>query len=338
MNSGNNSILATLTDNIDLSEFCHAADTKYTNEVSWTPIGNSDNSYQGTFDGNGKIIRNLYISATSDNTAFFGYAEYGSIKNITFDNANVKSTYYYTGILAGRVFYENIENVKTLSSCSVEGVFYTGGIAGTALYSNICNSENHAVVKGSGNVGGIAANSNSSITSCANYGDVTGTEYAVGGMVGILDSGTIQNSANYGDITGAYDVGNLIGLAKKCNLNNVLGTGNVTATSYTECGGLLVGNISNSSNTASGILAYNSSAKLTINGSVQTGDAVKAIGQGSLTSAKKIQAFSAEQLKSGLVAYILQDFNYHWSSAKGQLILDYVEYFKSLAEYCRYRI
>ena len=25
-----------------------------------------------------------------------------------------------------------------------------------------------------------------------------------------------------------------------------------------------------------------------------------------------------------------QNFNYHWSSAKGQLILDYVEYFKSL--------
>ena len=25
-----------------------------------------------------------------------------------------------------------------------------------------------------------------------------------------------------------------------------------------------------------------------------------------------------------------QNFNYHWSSARGQLILDYVEYFKSL--------
>jgi hypothetical protein len=25
-----------------------------------------------------------------------------------------------------------------------------------------------------------------------------------------------------------------------------------------------------------------------------------------------------------------QNFNYHWSSARGQLILDYIEYFKSL--------
>jgi hypothetical protein len=97
----------------------------------------------------------------------------------------------------------------------------------------------------------------------------------------------------------------LIGLAEECNLNNVLGTGNVTATSA-KLAGLLVGNIRKSSSTASGILAYNSSAKLTINGTEQTGDAVKAIGGGSLTSAEKIMAFTDEQLKSGLVANQLQ--------------------------------
>ena len=63
---------ATLTEDIDLSEFCHAADdAKNPKEVSWTPIGNSDNIYQGTFDGNGKIISNLYINATSVNTGTF---------------------------------------------------------------------------------------------------------------------------------------------------------------------------------------------------------------------------------------------------------------------------
>ena len=35
VNGGNNTISATLTDNIDLSNFCHAKDgTKYTEEVS----------------------------------------------------------------------------------------------------------------------------------------------------------------------------------------------------------------------------------------------------------------------------------------------------------------
>ena len=309
------SVSAKLTENIDLSEFCHAASTTYTQELSWTPIGNSDNMYQGTFDGNGKTISNLYINAISEyigitcEAGFFGYADAGgNIKNITFDNAKVKSSNddYCTGILVG-VAGSCIENIKTLVNCSVEGKNYVGGIAGRAN-GDIGNCENHAMVNGANFVGGIVGNyvfSDKSITSCANYGVITGTGESVGGIAGYFNSGTIQNCANYGDITGIFHVGNLIGLADECNLNNVLGTGNVTATSRNPAG-LLVGSIGNSSSTASGILAYNSSAKLTINGTEQTGDAVKAIGGGSLTSAEKIMAFTAEQLKSGIVANLLQ--------------------------------
>ena len=319
VNSGNTTISATLTKDIDLAEFCHAKDgTKYTKEVSWTPIGNSDNienMYQGTFDGNGKTIRNLYINDISEyidipcEAGFFGYAEKGSIKNITFDNAKVKTTAddYCTGILVG-VAGSCIENIKILVNCSVEGKNYVGGIAGRAN-GDIDNCENHAMVNGANFVGGIVGNyvfSDKSITSCANYGVITGTRDKVGGMAGDFNSGTIQNCANYGDITGTFYVGNLIGCADECNLDNVLGTGNVTATSNKGQAGLLVGNIDNSSSTASGILAYNSCAKLTINGTEQTGDAVKAIGRGSLTSAEKMMAFTAEQLKSGMVANLLQ--------------------------------
>ena len=323
VNEGNTSACAKIADNvkaIDMSSVCHAKDgTKYTKELSWTPIGNESNKYIGTFDGNGKIIRNLYINATSDYTGFFGYATDGSIKNITFDNAKVKSIDFYTGILAGYAGSCFIENIKTLANCSVKSHSYTGGIAGNAC-GNISNCENHAIVEGTADVGGFAGrydSSNKSITSCANYGVVTGADSEVGGMVGQFISGTIQNSANYGNVTGTYYVGNLIGNAESCNLNNVLGAGNVTATSDTGCAGLLVGNIEKSSSTASGILAYNGSAKLTINGAEQTGDAVKAIGFGSLTSAEKIKAFSAEQLKSGLVAFILQE-NVSGSAKWGQ--------------------
>ena len=307
VNSGNNRISATLTEDIDLAEFCHAKDgTKYTDELSWAPIGNSTYQYLGTFDGKGKTIRNLYINATSYKTGFFGYADRGSIKNITFNKAKVKNDKADTGILAGNAGSCIIENIKTLANCSVEGENYVGGIAGVAN-GNISNCENRATVKGIRSLGGIvAAYSGNSITSCANYGTVTCANGIVGGMVGTFASGTIQNSANYGDVTGASYAGNLIGLAQECNLSNVLGTGNVTATSDTERAGLLVGHINNSSSTASGILAYNSSAKLTINGTEQTGDAVKAIGGGSLTSAEKIMAFTEEQLKSGLVANQLQ--------------------------------
>ena len=314
VNSGNRGISAKLTVDIDLAEFCHAADTKYTEEVSWTPIGNPDNRYQGTFDGNGKTIKNLYINATTDDIGFFGGANKGGcIKNITFYNAKVKSTGdYRTGVLAGDAGFCIIENIKTLANCSVEGYNTTGGIAGYAE-GNISNCENHAVVNGEEALGGVVgkySGSDNSITSCANYGVVTGSGNNIGGMVGYFRSGTIQNSANYGNITGYEYVGNLIGIAFVCNLNNVLGTGNVTAASRVLAG-LLVGRIKFASCTASGILAYNSSAKLTVNKTEQTGEAVKAIGRGSLTypegmnEADVIKVFNPEQLKSGEVAYLL---------------------------------
>ena len=313
VNGGHPNAWAKIADDvkeIDMSTVCHEANTATnTKELSWNPIGNSDIRYQGTFDGNGKTISNLYINAISDNTGFFGCLGSGSIKNITFDNAKVMSTGIHTGILAGFEYYGIIENIKTLEKCSVEGIENVGGIAGSS-WGNISNCKNHAIVNGDFNVGGVVGlyngSNNYSITSCANYGVVTGLENSIGGMVGyIIRLGTIQNSANYGNITGTEYVGNLIGYAQRCNLNNVLGTGNVTATSDTKRAGLLVGYIGNSSSTASGILAYSSSAKLTINGTVQTGEAVKAIGEGSLTYPEKIKAFTLEQLKSGEVAYLL---------------------------------
>ena len=303
VNNESQYVSATLIADIDLSEFCHAADAATnTEELSWDPIGNG-RMYCGTFDGNGKTIRNLYINSTFMFEGFFGYAKNGCIKNITFDNAKVKNTNKFgTGILTGG-FEGTIENIKILANCSVEGTENTGGIAGGGA-GYISNCENRAMVNGTNNVGGIVGSSNdNTISSCANYGAVTGTEYA-GGIVGYFGSGTMQNSANYGDISGVDQVGNLIGFALTFNLNNVLGFGNVTATNLN--GGLLVGEISDPRSTAAGVLAYNNNAKLTINGTEQTGEAVKAIGQGSLTSAFRVKAFSAEQLKSGLVAFLLQ--------------------------------
>ena len=289
VNDGNYEICAKIADNvevIDLKDFCHAADASQNlKELSWEPIGNSDWSYVGTFDGNGKTITNLYINATQAYMGLFGRIYKSTIKNLTFENANVTNTQSNTGILVGKAGYgSTLQNIKISNTCQIKGGNdFTGGIAGY-LDGNAYN--------------------------CVNYATVQGTE-DVGGLVGYFESGTIKDCANYGDITGTSNVGNLIGNAYTCNLNNVLGTGNVTATN-TKPGGILVGIIENSSgSTASGILAYSSSAKLTINGTEQAGDAVKAIGDGSLAypegknEADVIKAFNPEQLNSGEVAWLL---------------------------------
>lgn len=326
VNVGKTSACAKIADDveeIDMSTVCHKADAgKQVAELSWTPIGNYSKQYQGTFDGNGKTIRNLFISSTSDEIGFFGYAADCRIKNITFDNAKVKGNdNSSTGILAGCAGSCVIENIKTTGNCSVEGKYETGGIAGRAN-GNISNCENHAIVKGLHSVGGIVGicfDSENSITSCANYGEITGTEDFVGGIIGYFGEGSLQNSANNGNISGDARVGNLIGYANICNINNVLGIGNITA-NYADCNGLIVGYIADASSSASGILAYNSSAKMTIDGTELTGDAVVAIGSGSLTypegknEADVVKAFTLEQLKSGEVAYLLNG-----SKSEGEL-------------------
>ena len=324
VNTGKTSACAKIADDvevIDMSSVCHKADAeKQVAELSWTPIGSK--KYQGTFDGNRKTIRNLFISSTSNEIGFFGCAADCRIKNITFDNAKVKGNdNSSTGILAGYAGSCVIENIKTTGNCSVEGNYDTGGIAGRAN-GNISNCENHAIVKGLHSVGGIVGicfDSENSITSCANYGEITGTEDFVGGIIGYFGEGSLQNSTNNGNITGDARVGNLIGYANICNINNVLGIGNITA-NYADCNGLIVGYIVDASSTASGILAYNSSAKMTIGGTELTGDAVVAIGSGSLTypegknEADVVKAFTLEQLKSGEVAYLLNG-----SKSEGEL-------------------
>lgn len=333
VNSGNNKICAKIADNvevIDLKDFCHASDaSKNIEEKSWMPIGNRNIiKYRGTFDGNGKTITNLYINASQtsqNNMGLFGYTYQSTIKNLTFENANVTNTQSNTGILVGKAGYgSTLQNIKISNTCQIKGGNdFTGGIAGY-LDGNAYNCVNYATVQGTEDVGGLFgfySRDGNSMTACANYGNVTASSYTAGGLVGYFESGAIKDCANYGDITGTSNVGNLIGNAQSCNLNNVLGTGNVTATSDTERASLLVGHINNSSSTASGILAYNSSAKLTFNKTEQTGNAVKAIGDGSLTypegvnEADVVKAFTAEQLKSGEVAYLLNG-----SKSEGELV------------------
>ena len=328
VNNGGYEICAKIADNvevIDLKDFCHAADASQNlEELSWEPIGNGDWNYVGTFDGNGKTITNLYINATQAYKGLFGLIYQSTIKNLTFENANVTNTENDIGILAGYAGNGNtLQNIKISNTCQIKGGNdFTGGIAGY-LDGNAYNCVNYATVQGTEDVGGLFgfySRDGNSMTACANYGNVTASSYTAGGLVGYFESGTIKDCANYGDITGTSNVGNLIGNAQSCNLNNVLGTGNVTATSDTERAGLLVGHINNSSSTASGILAYNSSSKLTINKTEQTDDAVKAIGLGSLNypdgknEADVIKAFTAEQLKSGEVAYLLNG-----SKSEGEL-------------------
>ena len=309
VNGGNKKICAKIADNvevIDLKDFCHAADaSKKIDEQSWVPIGNSNKLYQGTFDGNGKTITNLYINASQVNMGLFGYTYGGTIKNLTFEYANVTNTNNYAGVLVGKAFGgSTLQNIKISNTCQIKGGKYTGGIAGY-LVGNAYNCVNYATVQGIQYIGGLCGHysrsrTGNSMTACANYGNVTASSLDVGGLVGYFDSGTIQDCANYGGVKGTERVAGMAGSVTNGKIQNVFSYGNISVTTKTQKVGMFFG-YSNSGATE-GMVAYYSGAKLTVNGQEQT---VKAFGNGK-PSEDNATGFTKDQLKSGVVAYQLQ--------------------------------
>ena len=312
VNSGNNEICAKIADNvevIDMSTVCHAEDkSQNLIEKSWEPIGKYDYRYQyrGTFDGNGKTITNLYINASQLNVGLFGYTYKGTIKNLTFEYANVTNTKDYTGILVGYIENSNLQNIKISNTCQIKGGNYTGGIAGK-LDGNAYNCVNYATVQGIQYIGGLCGNysrsrsrTGNSMTACANYGNVTASSLRVGGLVGYFDSGTIQDCANYGGVKGTDYIAGMAGSVNKGKIQNVFSYGNISVTNKTQRVGMFFGY--SYYGATEGMVAYYSGAKLTVNGQEQT---VKAFGNGK-PSEDNATGFTEAQLKSGVVAYLLQ--------------------------------
>ena len=306
VNRGRKNICAKIADNvevIDMSTVCHAADkSQNLEEVSWEPIGNTTNKYMGTFDGNNKTITNLYINASQRFMGLFGYTNQSTIKNLSFENANVTNTQDFIGILVGYAGNgSTLQNIKISETCQIKGSNYTGGIAGI-LDGNAYNCVNYATVQGKEQVGGLFSSydSSKSITACANYGKVTASSQWVGGLVGYFNSGTIQDCANYGDVKGTYRVGGMAGFVSSGKIQNVFSYGNVSATNSTQYIGMAFG--FSSSGATEGMVAYYSGAKLTVEGKEKE---VKAFGNGT-PSEDNATGFTEAQLKSGVVAYLLQ--------------------------------
>ncbi len=77
----------------------------------WTPIGNSTNKFEGTFDGakadgsGNYTISNLYINKPNkSDMGLFGFTTNGEVKNFTLHNAKVTG-YLDVGAVAGTPVY-----------------------------------------------------------------------------------------------------------------------------------------------------------------------------------------------------------------------------------------
>lgn len=172
---------------------------------NWTPIGdvasNSALSFEGTFDGKGHQISNVYINEnTLGNRALFGQIKNANVINLTVTGTVVGAKDRIAGIVAyaENSNIENCINYTTVSNTSTTNVV-TSGIAGYVKDTNVKNCKNYGNINTTyQQAGGIVATSEESdntkiIDLCENYGNITSTNIA-GGIIGYISkNGIIQN-------------------------------------------------------------------------------------------------------------------------------------------------
>ena len=121
----------------------------------WTPIGNYENRYTGTFDGNGHTITGLTVNQKErGNVGLIGYlGSGGKVQNLTLENVNLNGNLYVGGVVG----YSNNGTVTACTaSGSINGKEYVGGIVGSNYLGTVTACYNtSSTVNGSYLVGGV---------------------------------------------------------------------------------------------------------------------------------------------------------------------------------------
>ena len=175
VNSGNTAANGKLIAPIDLQG---------SNEYQWTPIGTWSSPYNGTFDGQGFTISNLYYKDEKEGVGLFGYAGNAArIKNVRVEGFIDTSK----------------DNVSTAA-----GGTSTGGIIGSSSSATVINCSFSGSVYGFSNVGGIVGTGTATIVNC--YNEATVKFYSENGQTG----GGIHGFGGSPTIINCYNVGQII--------------------------------------------------------------------------------------------------------------------------------
>ena len=174
----------------------------------WTPVGNSGQTYNGTFDGQGHTITGLNISSPSEAVALFhNIGGGGKVMNLQLKDVAYNGSTAMGGIAHG--------NNGTITACSVMGT--------------LTNTTNN------GAVGGIAAINYGTITACWFNGTITGGSNVGGIAVFNLNAGSYD-----GKITACYWSGDGIsdGVWGGYDTSGTTKVDNSTVTWQTAVGGM----------------------------------------------------------------------------------------------------
>jgi len=158
----------------------------------WNQIGDSNNKFTGTFDGNEKTISDLIINSGGSNSGLFSFTGTGGvIKKLNVTNVDITG-YVSVGSIVGNMNDGTVE--QCFGSGDLTGNFRVGGIVGNCQDGATikqCHFNNGSITVNDSDAGGIVGWINTTIKKCYSTVPVSGS--GIGGLIGYFE-GSAEDS------------------------------------------------------------------------------------------------------------------------------------------------
>lgn len=196
-----------IVNDLDLSSIC--GNNIDGQEVSWVSIGNNENTFRGTFDGQNNKIENIYINAKQGHNGLFGDNS-GIIQNINV-YGSITNTAIYGNYTAGIVALNSGTVRRCINNAKIISSGQTGGIVAVNDGNIIQCANRNDVYASNGNNAGIAGINRGEIKECYNTGTISSPQNCVGGITA-SGANMIYNCYNRGEISGISATGGITGV------------------------------------------------------------------------------------------------------------------------------
>ena len=194
--------------------------------LGFDPVGDADEPFTGSLDGNGYAITDLTVNRTDeDEVGLFGYIEAGTVKDVHLEQVNVTGNQQ-----------DDSQRV--------------GGLAGRAVESTVSGVEVTGTVTGHSDdtfsaTGGVLGRQDGGVVEDVTAVDIQVTgDWRVGGLVGYITDGDLLESSVSGTVTvtgedGRANLGGAVGYQADGVIADVSAATDVTAPDTSAVGGLV---------------------------------------------------------------------------------------------------
>ncbi len=192
---------------------------------NWLALGDNEEPFNGSFDGNSRTIRNLTINEPNEfYQGLFGCIKNGSVKNLKIElSPSGIICDSYAGALAG--YCSNARVFQCYSTGVIRANNYIGGLIGysennTSIRKSISDFSNNSNIENATIGGMIGYTEDTTITDCHVNSDITssGNQSSIGGLVGQAERVKVQNCYSTGSLKSGRIgyAGGLVGYMNNC--------------------------------------------------------------------------------------------------------------------------